>query len=159
MRCEHGFLNGSKIKDVLRAKTVEHLWSEYGNLGEIYNHALRQTLFKTPIPDDDSFTGSQLESEMRAFQSIHGRNWLPAYLQSQGAAVLFEQYGSETFSQVFADLIECDGKERSIQRRLYRAKRDMDRDVLQLTSLRTNQPSGKTLGALRRELESKFLTP
>ena len=159
MRCEHGFLNGSKIKSVLRGKTVENLWSEYGNLGDIYNHAIRQTLFKTPLPNDNIFAGSQLESEMRAFQSIHGRNWLPAYLQAQGAAVFFEQYGSETFSQAFAALIGCDRKKSSIQQRLYRTNRDMNRDVFQLMSLRTIEPARKTLGALRRELESKFLTP
>jgi hypothetical protein len=156
-RCELRLLNGHKIESVLGGRTVETLCREYSNLGDIYNNAIRKTFFKTPIPDDDMFVGSQMEKEMRAFKKTHSRNWVQPYLQAQGAITLRERYGDELFHDTLAKSFEGGGNERSTQQRLYRLKRDMNRGVSELESLRAASPSSRTLGALRRELESKLL--
>ncbi len=157
MRCELRLLNGHKIESVLGGRTVETLCREYSNLGDIFNNAVRKTLFKTPIPDDDILVGSQMKKEMRAFQKTRGRNWVQPYLQAQGAITFRERYGDELFHQNFAEMFENEGNERSAQQRFYRLKRDMNRGVLELESLRVASSSSRTLGALRRELESKLL--
>ncbi len=158
MRCEHRFKTGDKIKSVLRGRTMETLWSEYSNLGDIYNNAIRQTLFKTPVPDNDScIVGSQMEREMHTFKSVYGRNWLPLYLQALAAIALREENGLETFQTTFTHVIEHDGSAATTQQRLYRLKRDMNQAVLRLASLRTASSSTKTLGTLYRELESKLI--
>ena len=157
MRCEYRMMNGQKIRQVLRGRTVEHLWSEYENLPAIYNNAIRQTLFKEPLPHHEVLTGSQLERELRSFQSTCGRNWLPLYLQAQGAKTVFEQCGSETFLQTFSAVLKNDENPRTRQQRLYRVNRDMNQATAMLTSLQSANTSARTLGDLRRELEQKLL--
>lgn len=158
MRCEQRFMNGSKVKSVLGGQTVETLWREYSNLGAIFNDTVRQSLFRNPLLEADSFTGGQIEKEMRAYKTKYPRNWHPKYLQDMGAYNAHSGHLSETYQQAFTRVIDDEGGSESTNRqRLHRARRDAQKAVLNLTALRRSDTSARTLGALHRELESKLL--
>jgi len=151
IRFESRLLTHRKIREFTGMETTSDLLGEYGALGEHFQRAMRDNLFRWNPDELAVVLQSELEAELRYFKAMAGRNWHSKYLSMKGAESILQGVSPEIYRDALANVIgDRDRK------KLYRAQRVLEDAERDLAFIRERKGEGKTRGQLYRELAGKL---
>jgi len=150
IRFEYRLLRSKKVKNIIGANKLIDLLDSYNLLEDVYQKALKKTIFSHSVSDVETMVNIQLKEELNLYKNTCGVRWFNSFLKSKGIETLLKHHDLDSLDSIFSDVFENRTKKS-------RAMNLISTEMLKIKMIAKEKRSNVTFAELYSELKGKVL--